>query len=232
MSDINDHSGPPNDDLLAAEYVLGVLAQAERLAVERRVAREPAFADLVVSWEARLLPWADDIAAVAPPRDVWERIAATLPVRTVRTAEKPNGMAFWRGWAIGSSALAAASLAALLFVLSNPAPRPLTAALDGGGHRHFVATLDPQRAQMLVMPAAFAATAERVPELWLIAPGDKPRSLGLLNAERAVSIAIPANLRTQANAQAVLAVSLEPPGGSKTGAPTGPVIAQGKLTNL
>jgi anti-sigma-K factor RskA len=31
---------------------------------------------------------------------------------------------------------------------------------------------------------------------------------------------------------AVLAVSLEPPGGSPTGAPTGPVIATGKLTNL
>jgi anti-sigma-K factor RskA len=31
---------------------------------------------------------------------------------------------------------------------------------------------------------------------------------------------------------ATLAVSLEPPGGSPTGQPTGPVIASGKLTNL
>jgi anti-sigma-K factor RskA len=30
--------------------------------------------------------------------------------------------------------------------------------------------------------------------------------------------------------KATLAVSLEPPGGSKTGAPTGPVIAAGPLT--
>jgi anti-sigma-K factor RskA len=39
-------------------------------------------------------------------------------------------------------------------------------------------------------------------------------------------------MRTLANGQAVLAISLEPPGGSTTGAPTGPVIAQGKLTAL
>ena len=31
---------------------------------------------------------------------------------------------------------------------------------------------------------------------------------------------------------AVLAVSLEPPGGSPTGLPTGPVIGTGKLTSL
>jgi anti-sigma-K factor RskA len=33
-------------------------------------------------------------------------------------------------------------------------------------------------------------------------------------------------------AQATLAVSVEPPGGSPTGLPTGPVIASGKLTKL
>jgi hypothetical protein len=36
----------------------------------------------------------------------------------------------------------------------------------------------------------------------------------------------------QARRDAVLAVSLEPPGGSPTGQPTGPVIGSGKLTNL
>jgi anti-sigma-K factor RskA len=35
-----------------------------------------------------------------------------------------------------------------------------------------------------------------------------------------------------AAADATLAVSLEPPGGSPTGLPTGPVIANGKLANL
>ena len=43
---------------------------------------------------------------------------------------------------------------------------------------------------------------------------------------------IPPELLAQTVSNAVLAVSLEPPGGSPTGLPTGPVIATGKLTSL
>ena len=132
----------------------------------------------------------------------------------------------------GTTALAAASIAALFIMLRAPAPLPLTASIDGGGHRHFIATIDPARGQMVVSPAAFAAVPDRVPELWLIVPGNAPHALGLLNADRAVTITIPDNLRAHTNTNASLAVSIEPPGGSPTGAPTGPVVAQGKLTSL
>ena len=71
-----------------------------------------------------------------------------------------------------------------------------------------------------------------MPELWLIPADGKPRPLGLLSADRSVTIAVPADLAALTIRNAVLAVSLEPPGGSPTGQPTGPVIAQGKLTNL
>ena len=73
---------------------------------------------------------------------------------------------------------------------------------------------------------------QRVLELWLIAPGDQPRSLGLIEAGRPVHINLPPDLIRRIAADATLAVSLEPPGGSPTGLPTGPVIANGKLTNL
>jgi anti-sigma-K factor RskA len=43
---------------------------------------------------------------------------------------------------------------------------------------------------------------------------------------------VPEALLPQVNRDAVLAVSLEPPGGSPTGQPTGPVIANGKLASL
>jgi anti-sigma-K factor RskA len=69
-------------------------------------------------------------------------------------------------------------------------------------------------------------------ELWLIPPGDKPHSLGLIDRNRPVTIKVPQDLMSQVSKEAVLAVSLEPPGGSPTGAPTGPVIANGKLAAL
>ena len=72
----------------------------------------------------------------------------------------------------------------------------------------------------------------RAPQLWLIPPGLDPQPLGLLDPTRPVTFAIPPRLLPQATRDAVLAVSLEPPGGSPTGRPTGPVVAQGPLTDL
>lgn len=236
MSDTPNHNGLPDDDVLAAEYALGVLAQTERQTAERRIGRDRSFADLVAQWESRLAPWIDQIAPVKPSHEVWSRIIASLPPLRAQSGAKNRAwwqeVSFWRGWAIGASGLALVSLAALFIAIKTPAPAPLVAAIDGGGHHHFVATIDPARASIAVVPAAFSADATRVAELWLIPAGGKPHSLGLLRADRTVILAIPADLAAQATSASVLAVSLEPPGGSPTGAPTGPVIAQGKLTSL
>lgn len=85
---------------------------------------------------------------------------------------------------------------------------------------------------MIVVPASVTDLNQRVLELWIIAPGDRPRSLGLIEPGRPVHIHVPPTLMPHFSTAATLAVSLEPPGGSPTGLPTGPVIANGKLTNL
>ena len=232
MTDTRDHIDPPDDDTLAAEYVLGVLSAAERASLERRLTREAGFASLVAAWERRLLPWTAEIAPVQPPHEVWNRISAALPAQR---AEKPGlwqSLALWRWMTLATGALAAACLAALVVFVSQPTQAPLIAAIQANGQSHFVATIDPGRNSVSVLPAAFAADASRVPELWLIAPGDRPRSLGLLRADTTVTLPIPEHLRPHATRQSTLAVSLEPPGGSPSGAPTGPVIATGRLTSL
>ncbi len=63
-------------------------------------------------------------------------------------------------------------------------------------------------------------------ELWAAAGTGAPRSLGLISASGASVFG-----RTRLpEGTDHLAVSLEPPGGSPTGAPTGPVLYVGKLT--
>lgn len=229
MSDTSDHTGLPEDELVAAEYALGVLAGAERAAAERRVTRERGFALMVAAWQERLAPWAAEIAEVAAPPQVWDRIAAALPAQR---ASLWDNLAFWRIFAL-ASALAAACLAVVIYLGAAGTGEPLVAAIEsGGGQRSFVATVDAKRQTIAVVPAAFAADPTRVPELWLIPPGGKPLSLGVVRADRAVVVAIPPALAAQTATGATLAVSLEPPGGSPTGAPTGPVIGAGKLTNL
>jgi anti-sigma-K factor RskA len=222
---------------LAAEYVLGVLGAAERSDFERRLAGEPALRTEVEYWEARLGVLAAEVKPVEPPPQTWSNIEAALNADQAPTTSANslwNSLAFWRWAAMGSAAVAAASIAALA-IIGRPLPpgAPLIAKLDvSGGQAGFVAAIDPRRNGLTIVPASVTNVNQRVLELWLIAPGDKPRSLGLIEAGRPVHINLPAELLQRIAADATLAVSLEPPGGSPTGLPTGPVIANGKLTNL
>jgi anti-sigma-K factor RskA len=230
MTDTLDHNSLPEDELIAAEYALGVLAEADRAAAEARMARDPAFARLVSHWEERLSPWAAEISEVGPGPQVWDRIAAALPAQAHSSGLWQN-LSFWRGFGIAAGTFAAACLAALIY-LGTLAQQPLVATIEGGGHRHFVATVDTSRRTVAVVPAAFSPDATRVPELWLIPPDGKPRPVGLLRGDQTVTLTLPADLAAFAKKDSVLAISLEPPGGSTTGLPTGPVIATGKLTSL
>jgi anti-sigma-K factor RskA len=65
----------------------------------------------------------------------------------------------------------------------------------------------------------------------LIAPGGKPAALGLLPAAGPVAFTLSSVSKAEI-VQVKLAVSLEPPGGSVSGQPTGPVIAIAGLSPL
>jgi anti-sigma-K factor RskA len=238
-----DHNAPATDgDHLAAEYVLGVLDAEARRAAERRIAADPAFARDVAFWETRLTPLADSVPTLEPPRHLWSEIEDKLDF-AARSRPHPQvsepatlwqRVAFWRGMAFGSLGLAAASLVGAAVLLTRPPVQPplvATLAQQTGGPA-FVASVDRERRVVTVVPAAFAQQPGRVPELWLIPTGGAPRSLGLLNPAQPVALTISSELLPHANPNSALAVSIEPPGGSPTGLPTGPVVAQGRLTAL
>ncbi|MGI9382653.1 MAG: anti-sigma factor domain-containing protein, partial [Methyloligellaceae bacterium] len=65
-------------------------------------------------------------------------------------------------------------------------------------------------------------------ELWVVEPETAPRSLGVLRGG-VQQVADRQLVESASLSKAVLAVSLEPEGGSPTGAPTGPVLFTGKL---
>jgi len=67
--------------------------------------------------------------------------------------------------------------------------------------------------------------AQRALELWAVPASGAPRSLGLISATSATVLRRGRLL----DGAAALAVSLEPTGGSPTGAPTGPILFVGKL---
>jgi anti-sigma-K factor RskA len=236
MTDDRTISQEESDKVVAAEYVLGVLGAAERRQAQQRLAHDQAFADEVAFWEERLGAFADAIEPVAPPDRAWTRIARAVRIRDPSAPRESlwQSLAFWRSFAIGSAALAAASIGALTFIVISPAPRaPMLATLGASsGQPNFVAAINAGGTSLMVVPAALLTSDPRAMELWLIPAGDKPHSLGLIEPGRPVRLDVPRDLVARITADATLAVSMEPPGGSPTGQPTGPVIASGTLTSL
>jgi anti-sigma-K factor RskA len=226
------------DPIVAGEYVLGVLEASERTAVTQRIEREPAFANEVALWEERLGGLADEVKPVTPPEATWSRIEAAIasPAPSAVLRSLWQNLFFWRIVGIGASALATASLIALAYFGTVAAPEraPLLATLgQQGGQPSFVAAIG-SGGTMLIVPASLLTADQKSMELWLIPTGAqaRPRSLGLIAPSQPVRITVPPNLVPFVTPDASLAVSLEEPGGSRTGAPSNDIIAVGKLTNL
>ncbi len=207
---------PDDDDLLAAEYVLGVLSLADRIAAENRVKFDPGFAALVANWENRLLPLAEAAVPVSPSADVLSRIETRLFPAAPR-----------KSWLAAVLAIRGAALAAILvsvfFYNASPTPTyTATLAANDSPVSYLVQVSDGGISLALTGPAPNETQSH---ELWLIVGEAAPVSLGLIGPD---PLGLPATLAPGM----ILAVSLEPAGGSPTGAPTGPVLALGPLEKI
>src|ERR1700755_1839584 len=114
--------GPELNDAeaLAAEHALGVLAGREREKAEARMASDAGFAADVEAWRNRLAPLYDGVAPIAPSDGVWRGIERMLPVNDNAEASEKR-VRFWRGATGGSLGLFAASLVAVVSLVSQPA---------------------------------------------------------------------------------------------------------------
>ena len=232
---------PPTDpddrDALAGEYVLGTLDAATTARVGAMMRDDPALRAAVVAWEARLAPLAALTPPEAPPPELWDRIAAGLPgaapAQSGRTRwwERTN---IWRGWAVAATAVAA-GLAVFAVQPRAPETRFMTVMVSDRSQSAWMAQVNRNGGIELAAirpvgaePAALPA--DRVMQLWALPPGATgPTSLGLLPREGGrVSIATPA---VKPVAGMLIEISLEPPGGSPIGRPTGPILFIGRLSD-
>lgn len=252
MTSQGDESGTVPDDLMAAEFVLGVLDVESWAAAEARRAADPAFAAIVADWEHRLADLADAVPSVPAPSRIHRRVEAELSLLIARMpAPEPEpeppppppkrGIPFWRGLAAAGGGLSAVSLAALAGVLFLPhsgvqsfLPRSVDVATLAPGeidHVLFFVSVDHERQEVLLTPVG-VVPADRVPELWYLTDDNQPRSLGVFSGSLPRVLRLPpleGGMESTRLRGAKLAISLEPPGGSPTGAPTGPLVAEGLL---
>lgn len=228
----------PEDQVDAAELALGLLDGAERTAAVERMLADSEFAMEVAWWRDRFAALLHGYDPVEPPAGLLARIALpdAEPTRQPVDVIRPR----WRWFAGGAAAGAvAASLVALLTVPKAvvppvaPAPvRPLVAVLapTEGAQQAPVAALVDRRDGSVRLTATIVVPADRVAELWRIGDDKVPRPLGLL-APGAVAPALLKNARLPTPDE-VLAVSIEPVGGSPTGQPTGEVVATGAVVDM
>lgn len=227
-----DYGRPDRADALAADYVAGTLRGPARRRFEALLPGHPALQAAVRGWQARLLPLAGAVPPVAPPPRVWRGIEQRL-WPAAAPARWWQRLALWRG-ATGVAGLAALALAVAL-VLPAPPQAPVVIVLQSTGEAApagFVASVSADGRALVTRPLMpVSLQADRVLELWSVPPQGNPRSLGLIAAD-GLTVLPPGRLPSTLlkGGTAALAVSVEPPGGSPTGVPTGPVVYAGKLT--
>jgi anti-sigma-K factor RskA len=240
LDDVPDGS----DAALALDFALGALDGAAMRSAELRLRSDLAFARDVARWQEQLGPLATDVAAVAAPESVWSAVDRelfrTAAPRPVAAQSVWATLAIWRAVAFGASGVAAIALGLLV---SRPAVVPVAqptgallaasmASTDSAKAVLITATYDPTRGAVILTPAAADSSRGLTPELWIIVGKEAPKSLGVIDLKDPQAHRIPTALRAQMNSGATLAISLEPAGGSPTGAPTGPVVAAGKLAPI
>lgn len=225
----------PDDDLAAAEYALGALDAAERATLAARRQREPDLDAAIMAWERRLAPLAETIPPVAPPRDFLAEIESRLDGAASANAvvvDLTRRLRRWRGGAIAAGAIAAA-LAIGLGLRENmraSLPHEFVAVLQKSADQPaFVVTVNLDSRSLTVRPVAAPPQPDKAYELWLIdAKLGAPRSLGLLKQNAATASNV-ASYDPAVVENATYAVTIEPPGGSPTGKPSGAPVFVGKL---
>lgn len=220
---MSDAAGiPEGDDGLAAEYVLGTLPRIDRAAAAARARSDVRFAARIADWEIRLAPLNEGYAPVRAPRTAWPQIEARI-FGAPAPRSRLGRWSLLAGLGLGAG-LAAAVVLTVLPVL-RPIPEPVLAELVAqGSELRVLARFEPRFGVIHVTRTAGPpAPAGQDYQFWVIAEGGAPVPLGLLReGELAAATALPPGT--------VLAVSLEPEGGSPTGQPTGPVLVTATVT--
>jgi len=236
------NTSPDDNDQLAGEYVLGTLAAEQRCEVEQRLAVDPDLRLAVASWERRLLELTDLAPPHPPGTRLWGRIERSLDALDRPEATAPatttaptwwGRLALWRG-------LAGAGLAATLVLgsvlLTRTTPQPVTSYLvvlvapQSQAPGWIIQASDSREMQLIPLGVA-QVPADKALQFWTKAEGwQAPVSLGLVKPGQRLQV--PLDQLPPLTPNQLFELTLENPGGSPTGKPTGPIQFIGRAVKV
>lgn len=234
---MNIRDNAPLRDKLAAEYVLGTLKGGARRRFEGWMHNDAALRRLTAEWQDRLAPMAEFAGARAPRKQVWLGIERRLNLRPAAPAWqfwRSDSVAFWRSLGFASSALAALLVIVLgvKAIDTQPQINYVATLSDDKANTALLLTADDERHALSVRLVGNAPVPDdKTLQLWAVPKQGAPRSLGLLADKPQTQLALS---RGAIGADvALLAVSLEPKGGSPDPhGPTGPILYKGNWVRL
>jgi anti-sigma-K factor RskA len=203
-----------------------------------------------------VLPDAPPPVVAAPP--ISEEMAAAVaagPAQPSNVVQLSSRVRRWRNVASAMTAIAAALLVMLSMQVYQPdllpdgiRPKPRTQVVEvkvppppasaqfvallqrDPGSPAFILTVDAATRNFTVRKVGAQPEAGKSYELWIVSDKlQRPRSLGVIGGNDFTARPVLSGYDADVVNAATYAVSLEPEGGSKTGAPTGPVVYTGKL---
>ena len=216
-----NYNKPELLDTLAGQYVLGTLSGLTRKRFQRLMLTSNQAREATNMWEQNLNNLASAIKPQEPSKDVWQKVLQRIenqaqPSETV--VHTPSGI--WRTWSL----IATAACMILAFLVLQPT----TTSVDQTQQVALIQNQDKNtlwfvnvNEQALSIQASnkLVAQTDKDYELWMILAGqDTPISLGILPKKGAKTLF--KDKRFNADDITLLAVSLEPLGGSPNGLPT------------
>lgn len=226
---------PEQRRALIGEYVLGLLDEPEASEVRELIEHDRAAARMALEWEHHLLDLADALPAQQPSPALWQRLQQSLGWLPASGATEGGLSRWWNSlglWRLTSAGLALLVLLSWLPGVLRDAPTgaSYTAVLQVPGESArpgWVVNVDGDGTLTLDSLVADSIPADRSVQFWtLVDPEDGPRSLGLIEPGKAVTLSAEQIGAVQAGQ--LFELTLEPKGGSPLDRPTGPVLYIGR----
>ncbi len=242
-----------DDDILAAEYALGLAESDDATATERRMRQDTLLALRIDWWRDQFSGMVDD-HAVAPARDLWPLIERRLvgdgqaqgrPIeQAIANDNNIDGAVRRWQWATGGMTAIAAALLAFIVLRPPPAPvviaaappvttvafsRELVASLSDKSGSAVTVSFTREGGRLLITPVTLDP-GKGDAQLWVIPAGKSvPVSLGLIDAHTPGITSVDRSHAALIAPGATIAISQEAKGGSTDGTPHGQIVAAGKI---
>jgi anti-sigma-K factor RskA len=227
---------------LAIDYVLGMAEGQDHERALRLIASDALFNALVATWREKLGEIDRTAPQNAPVELTWDKLEKGLtserpqPATRMQAAGIGHGLAgalwqslgFWRPTAVAAGVASLMLAGGLLRERAKPPQQPIYVAVlqTDQGRASAVVNAFADGTVTLVPIETIGVPEGRILEVWTLQTRERgPVSVGRMDRARTLKLNL-GDLR-RPDAGHLFEITVEPPGGSPTGRPTGPVLMKG-----